>query len=672
MTGVVAVLLIGYNVLLQAVPVPGGQAGDLTPAGNLGAWLDRTLMRGHLWRPDWDPEGLLSTLPAIATTLMGVIAGYARNRVSTSTWRRRLIGGGAACVALGLVWSLQFPINKSLWTSSYVMFTGGLAAIVLAACSWWSDEQPAGWRAATSEPFVALGRNAILLFVLSGLVGRLMGVVLVDHAARGQREGVDLRDGVHAAGVAEERVATVCPHEPRGSVRASCHAARAAVVLESLQRSKAGPIAVGSLTRTYTLCISACVTAETYRTALDAAIKEYERLGDERRTIDRRLSELAQTIGNLSRLLGLVPTVPLGLTDACRLVLRGGLPMTPVDVRDRLLGIGMDLSVYSNDLSAIHTVLKRLNEAGEIRLIPRAAGKSTYLWQTPPTAIAISPEIAAHIRAHGMFHNRSQAETHERRNDRPRRPATLLCGRDSGGREPDRAGRHRRAGHRPARAISPAGPWTVRGEADVQAPPRQTPDADPRHVHHNVAVAIDASRMLFNGAPSVVAMAIDALRPNAGDRVLHIGAGLGYYTALLAHCVGADRTRRRRRSRSWPRRTCPAESDRYAVGRGPPRRRGERFDESFDVILVNAGVTHPLASWLDAHASGGPHGRSHHRRVRTGADRQGSNDSAVEAARRPTRSPRRSSALSRSTPRSACATRRPTDSSAKRCHEGRS
>lgn len=147
------------------------------------------------------------------------------------------------------------------------------------------------------------------------------------------------------------------------------------------------------------------MTAETYRTALDAAIKEYERLGDERRTIDRRLSELAQTIGTLSRLLGLVPTVPLGLTDACRLVLRGGLPMTPVEVRDQLLAIGVDLSVYANDLSAIHTVLKRLNEAREIRLIPRAAGKSAYLWQTPPTAIAIGPEIAAHIRAHGTFHN---------------------------------------------------------------------------------------------------------------------------------------------------------------------------------------------------------------------------------------------------------------------------
>lgn len=146
------------------------------------------------------------------------------------------------------------------------------------------------------------------------------------------------------------------------------------------------------------------MTADNYRAALDAAIKEYETLGDQRRTIDRRLSELAQTIGNLSRLLGLVPTVPLGLTDACRLVLRGGLPMTPVDVRDRLLGIGMDLSVYANDLSAIHTVLKRLNEGGEVRLLPRPSGRNQYLWQAPPTAVAIGPEIAAHIRAHGTFH----------------------------------------------------------------------------------------------------------------------------------------------------------------------------------------------------------------------------------------------------------------------------
>jgi hypothetical protein len=146
------------------------------------------------------------------------------------------------------------------------------------------------------------------------------------------------------------------------------------------------------------------VTLEPYRTALDAAIREYETLGEQRRDLDRRLSHLAQTIGTLSRLMGLVPTVPLGLTDACRLILRGGLPMTPVEVRERLLDIGVDLSVYASDLSAIHTVLKRLNEAGEIRLVPRPHGKSAYLWQAPPTAVAIGPEVARHIRQSGQFH----------------------------------------------------------------------------------------------------------------------------------------------------------------------------------------------------------------------------------------------------------------------------
>jgi len=146
------------------------------------------------------------------------------------------------------------------------------------------------------------------------------------------------------------------------------------------------------------------MTPATYRGALDAAIKEYEALGADRRAIDKRLSDLAQTIGTLSRLLGLTPTVPLGLTDACRLVLRSGTPMTPPEVRDRLGAIGVDLSIYSSELSAIHTVLKRLNEAGEIRIVPRPEGKHAYLWQAPPTAIAIGPEIAQYLRERGTFH----------------------------------------------------------------------------------------------------------------------------------------------------------------------------------------------------------------------------------------------------------------------------
>ena len=156
------------------------------------------------------------------------------------------------------------------------------------------------------------------------------------------------------------------------------------------------------------------MTTENYRAALDAAIHEYETLGAERREIDRRLSHLAQTIGTLSRLLGMTPTVPLGLTDACRLVLRSGVPMTPIEIRDRLLEIGVDLSVYVSDLSAIHTTLKRLNEAGEIRLVPRPSGKNAYLWQAPPSAGAISPEIAQYVRQNADLQE-SAARTRKRK-----------------------------------------------------------------------------------------------------------------------------------------------------------------------------------------------------------------------------------------------------------------
>lgn len=140
------------------------------------------------------------------------------------------------------------------------------------------------------------------------------------------------------------------------------------------------------------------MTGQDYRAALAAAVKEYEALGEQRRTIDARLAQLAQTIGTLSRLLGMTPTVPLSITEAVRLAMRAGVPLTPLEVRERLQAIGVDLSVYANDLAVIHTVLKRLNEAGELRLIPRAGGKHAYLWSTPPRVVALGPEIAEFIR----------------------------------------------------------------------------------------------------------------------------------------------------------------------------------------------------------------------------------------------------------------------------------
>jgi protein-L-isoaspartate(D-aspartate) O-methyltransferase len=150
-----------------------------------------------------------------------------------------------------------------------------------------------------------------------------------------------------------------------------------------------------------------------------------------------------------------------------------------------------------------------------------------------------------------------------------------------------------------------AGPWTVRSEADFAAPPRQTPDADPRHVCHNLVVAIDPARQLYNGTPSLISMAIDALGLSEGRRALHIGAGLGYYTALIAHCVGADgHVTAIEVDEGLAREAHANVSDMPWVD----LRHGdasERLAGPFDAILVNAGVTHPLDWWLDALAPGG-------------------------------------------------------------------
>lgn len=144
------------------------------------------------------------------------------------------------------------------------------------------------------------------------------------------------------------------------------------------------------------------MTHQDYRRALEAATREYEALGEKRRDIDKRLAELAQTIGTLSKLIGLVPTVPLGLTDAVRLIMRSGVPMTPVEVRDRLHAIGFDTEKYANDLAAVHTILKRLNQSGELRFVPRTPGKHQYLLNAPSTVIALGADIVRFMRENNV------------------------------------------------------------------------------------------------------------------------------------------------------------------------------------------------------------------------------------------------------------------------------
>ena len=147
------------------------------------------------------------------------------------------------------------------------------------------------------------------------------------------------------------------------------------------------------------------MTQEEYRAALAAAIAEYEQLGAERRRIDDRLAQLSQTIGTLNKLLGYQPSVPLGLTDAIRIVMRSGVPMTPVEIRDRLNAIGFDVSKYVNDLAAVHTILKRLNDNGELRFIPREAGKHQYTLNRAAVPIVLSKDIVK-----AMYENTAERE----------------------------------------------------------------------------------------------------------------------------------------------------------------------------------------------------------------------------------------------------------------------
>ena len=177
---VAAALLLGYWAAMTLVPVPGYGAGDLSKDGNLAAYVDRAVLgTNHMWAAarTWDPEGLLSTLPAVATVLLGVFAGrWMRGERSAA---ERLVGMFVAANVLlvgGLIWAAAFPINKNLWTSSYALFTAGMALHVLAMCHWAVDVR--GWRR-WARPFAAFGVNAIAAFFLSGVMARLLNLVKV-------------------------------------------------------------------------------------------------------------------------------------------------------------------------------------------------------------------------------------------------------------------------------------------------------------------------------------------------------------------------------------------------------------------------------------------------------------------------------------------------------------
>jgi predicted acyltransferase len=175
----IIVLLSLYWVLMMFIPVPGVGAANLEKETNLGAWIDRSLLtEAHLWKSSktWDPEGILGTIPAIATGLFGVLVGaYLRRKdVEAATKISWLFCTGLVATGLGLLWGLQFPINKALWTSSFVLYAGGIATMILALCYWIIDVQQ---YTRFTKPFVVYGVNAITVFFVSGLLPRILKMI---------------------------------------------------------------------------------------------------------------------------------------------------------------------------------------------------------------------------------------------------------------------------------------------------------------------------------------------------------------------------------------------------------------------------------------------------------------------------------------------------------------
>jgi predicted acyltransferase len=170
-------LLIGYWALMELIPVPGFGAGAINTAdGNLAAYIDQQVFGNHMWKENWDPEGLLSTFPAIGTTLIGIWTGRMLMSKQESEASRTLqfFVWGFILIIIGYAWSWLFPINKNIWTSSYTLFTGGQAMCIFGLSYWYIDVKE---KQKFTEWGVAFGLNAITVFFLSGIIARVFNMI---------------------------------------------------------------------------------------------------------------------------------------------------------------------------------------------------------------------------------------------------------------------------------------------------------------------------------------------------------------------------------------------------------------------------------------------------------------------------------------------------------------
>lgn len=179
--GVILAALVGYWLLMRYVPVPGYgtptvQIPLLDPDANWVAYVDRHLLFGRLYEGTRDPEGLLSTIPALATTLLGVLCGrWLRSARPLAQRFTGLLVSSLVLLLAGRLWGQFFPINKKLWTSSYVLWTAGCSLLLLALCYWAVEIR--GWKRGWTWPWLVFGSNAIAAYLFSELLAPLLSTL---------------------------------------------------------------------------------------------------------------------------------------------------------------------------------------------------------------------------------------------------------------------------------------------------------------------------------------------------------------------------------------------------------------------------------------------------------------------------------------------------------------
>lgn len=190
-------LLILYWFLMFVVPVPGGIAPNLEPETNLGAWLDRVVFTSdHLWSQSktWDPEGLLSTLPSIVTGISGMLMGaWLKKEQAIHEKISAFLAVGVLILCVAFIWNVQFPFNKKIWSSSFVLYTSGVALLFFGTIYWLVDAKGHKW---WIKPFQVFGMNALFAYILSTIIAKMMYTInWIDSAG----ETVSLKGWMYAS-----------------------------------------------------------------------------------------------------------------------------------------------------------------------------------------------------------------------------------------------------------------------------------------------------------------------------------------------------------------------------------------------------------------------------------------------------------------------------------------